>query len=353
VIVPERGFDPDAGSKATVGGQPAPVTKTTLQDGGVSVGVGRVQVEISPRNQQGPAAPSAPGRATDLSVATGQSATVSGGGLLPGSVLQVWLPGVTGGVAKELARIPVKSDGSFASELTFTPQQTGAPVPIGRQLLQVTGFDERGDQTVVDMTIAIAQGAPAPEPNRATGALPGLLPGQSLATAAGLPENVVIEARPEVQQVAVISDGWSFTVGLPETSGSVEASEGGASIVFEQQQTATVSGDGFQPDTRVDIWLFSDPTLLGSVIVAADGSFSGEVYLDPNFAVVGEHTLQLQGVGMDGFIRAANLGVVVEGHEAQTSDTGNSVLWWIVGAFLLALLFLLLLLARRRRSQEQ
>jgi hypothetical protein len=349
VIVPARGFDPDAGSKATVGGITAPVTKTTPEAGGVSVGVGRVQVDISPSNQQGPPAPSAPGRATDLSVSTGQSATVSGGGLLPGSVLQVWLPGVMGGVAKELARIPVKNDGSFNSELTFTPQQTGVPVPIGRQVLQVTGFDQRGNQTVVDMTIMIAQGAPTPEPNRATGSLPGLLPGQSLATSAGLPESVVIEARPEVQQVAVVSDGWSFTVGLPETSGSVEASEGGAEIVFEQQQTATVSGYGFQPDTRVDIWLFSDPTLLGSVIVASDGSFSGEVYLDPNFAVVGEHTLQLQGVGMDGFIRAANLGVVVEGFEAATSDTSSTVLWWVVGgAGLLAVVIAAVVLSRGR-----
>jgi hypothetical protein len=99
----------------------------------------------------------------------------------------------------------------------------------------------------------------------------------------------------------------------------------------------------------VDIWLFSDPTLLGSVIVAADGSFSGEVYLDPNFAVVGEHTLQLQGVGMDGFIRAANLGVVVEGFEAATSDTGNTVLWWVFGgAGLLAVVIAAVVLSRGR-----
>jgi uncharacterized repeat protein (TIGR02543 family) len=349
VIDPARGFNPDAGSKATVGGQLIPVTMTTPQDGGVSVRAGRVQVEISPDTQQGPAVPNA--RATDLSVVAGKSATVSGGGLLPGSVLQVWLPGMTGGTAKELARIPVKGDGSFASELTFTPQQTGAPVPIGRQVLQVTGFDERGNQTVVDMTIMITQGAPAPELNRATGSLPGLLPGQSLATAAGLPENAVIEVRPEVRQVAVVSDGWSFSVGLPERSGSVQSSEGGAEIVFEQQQTATVSGEGFQPDTRVDMWLFSEPTLLGSVIVEADGSFSGEVYLDPNFAMIGEHTLQLQGVGMDGFIRAANLGVVVEGSEAPT---GSSLVWWSLGvAGLLALLTTVAVLASRRMRRAR
>jgi hypothetical protein len=219
-------------------------------------------------------------------------------------------------------------------------------VPIGRQVLQVTGFDERGNQTVVDMTIMISQGAPAPELNRSTGSLPGLLPGQSLATAAGLPENAVIEVRPEVRQVAVVSDGWSFSVGLPERSGSVQPSEGGAEIVFEQKQTATVSGEGFQPDTRVDMWLFSDPTLLGSVTVGADGSFSGEVYLDPNFAVVGEHTLQLQGVGMDGFIRAANLGVVVEASEPLS---GSAFLWPVLAvAGLLAVLITLVLLATSR-----
>jgi hypothetical protein len=349
VIVPERGFDPDAGSKATVGGTTAPVTKTTPEAGGVSVGVGRVEVTVSPTSPQGAAAPSAPGRQSDLSVSTGQSASVSGGGLLPGSVLQVWLPGVTGVAAKELARIPVKNDGSFESQLTFSPSQTGAPVPIGRQVLQVTGFDQRGNQTVVDMTITISQGAPTPELNRSTGSLPGLLPGQSLATAAGVPESVVVEARPSTQQVAVISEDWSFTVGLPETTGAVAQSGDGASIIFEQQQTATVSGDGFQPDTRVDIWLFSNPTLLGSVVVSADGSFSGEVYLDPNFAVVGEHTLQLQGVGMDGFIRAANLGVVVEEFEAATSDTGGTLLWWVVGgAGLLAVVIAAVVLSRGR-----
>jgi hypothetical protein len=253
---------------------------------------------------------------------------------------------VTGGLAKELARIPVKDDGSFASELTFPAQQTGAPVPIGRQVLQVTGFDERGNQTVIDMTIMIAQGEPSPEFNRATGSLPGIPPGQSLVTAAGLPENAAIEVRSEARQVAVVSDGWSFSVGLPEASGSVQGSEGGAAIVFEQQQTATVSGEGFQPDTRIDIWLFSDPTLLGSIIVGSDGSFSGEVFLDAKLALVGEHILQLQGVGMDGFIRAANLGVVVEESEPQTD---SALLWWVLGVVgLLALLITVALPATRR-----
>jgi hypothetical protein len=102
---------------------------------------------------------------------------------------------------------------------------------------------------------------------------------------------------------------WAFYGEVPEGSGGVEQVDSGATITMVQTKTASVSGEGFQPDTRVDIWLFSDPTLLGSVIVAADGSFTGEVYVDARYAVAGEHTLQLQGVAEDGFIKAANLGV--------------------------------------------
>jgi hypothetical protein len=55
----------------------------------------------------------------------------------------------------------------------------------------------------------------------------------------------------------------------------------------------------------------------------------------------GNHTLQIQGVGADGFIRAANLGVTVveptteamDGAE-QTTSSGMTWLWWVIGLLL-------------------
>lgn len=350
VIAPERGFDPDAGSQARVGGLPATVTKTTPAQGGVSIGVGRVQVGITPTTPQPSGPAPIPGRSSDVSVSAGQSATVSGGGLLPGSQLQVWLPGLRGDAAKELARIPVKTDGTFESELTFSARQSDTPVPLGRQVIQVTGFDELGNQTIVDMTITIGQGDPSPEPNRTVNALPDLAPGQSLATSAGVPELVTIEARPDSREVAVVSGEWNFTVSLPDDAGQVEQVDSGATIRLVQAKTATVSGEGFQPDTRVDIWLFSDPTLLGSATVLADGSFTGKVSLDSRYAVIGEHTLQLQGVGVDGFIKAANLGVVVEEPLLASADNDSSIMFWVVGvALLIAFLSAAILFIRRRQ----
>jgi hypothetical protein len=176
-----------------------------------------------------------------------------------------------------------------------------------------------------------------------------LRPGQSLATSAGVPEIVTIEARPDTREVAVTSGEWAFNVSLPADGGAVEQGATGAMVTLMQSRSATVSGNGFQPGTRVDIWLFSTPTLLGSVVVGADGAFVGDVYLDSRFAATGEHTLQLQGVAMDGFIKAANLGVVVqESVVLATTGATTLMLWVAVIAALIAAMALLFLVALRR-----
>lgn len=353
---PGRNFDPSVGTRATVGGAPATVTSTPLTNRGVLVRTGSVVLGFNPDNGAGGGGSQNPSaNSSDLTVASGKSTTVSGGGLLPGSQMQVWLPGTNGLVPKELARIPVKSDGTFDSQVSFTSRQSETPIPIGPQVMQVTGYDAQGNQTVVDMTINIAQGSPEPEPNRLVDALPELGPGQSLATSAGVPEIVTIEARPEVREVAVTSGEWSFSVSLPDDAGRVEQVAAGANITLTQSRSAAVSGEGFQPDTRVDVWLFSTPTLLGSMIVSADGSFSGEVYLDSRFAILGEHTLQLQGVAEDGFVKAANLGVVVQESVVLASDGAATVMiWGAVSLVAAAVAFAVALwMVRRRRWATQ
>jgi len=63
--------------------------------------------------------------------------------------------------------------------------------------------------------------------------------------------------------------------------------------------------------------------------------------------------LQLQGVGVDGFIKAANLGVSVVERAVVTSSGASVLLWSVVGvsALLLVALFVgVALRARRRRA---
>ena len=329
-----------------------PVTTTTTQQGnsGVSVKAGALEIGVgvkvpsptsSVRTNPITAAP-------ELVVAAGETATLNAKGMLPESTVQVWLPGANG---RELARIPVAADGSISGDVPLTITRGEAPIPVGRQVLQVTGFDEAGNQTVIDTVINIAQGAPAPERLRETDEVPDLQPGQTLATSAGAPETVRISANAETRQVSIESDEWTFTVTVPEANGSVnETAPGAPTVQFLQASTAVVDGEGFQPDTRVDIFLFSDPTLLGSFTVAEDGSVSAEIYLDKRFATIGDHTLQIQGVGNDGYVKAANLGVLVEEPPMETTaHTALTFVWWIIAGVILAAVLLVVLVSRRRQ----
>ncbi len=80
---------------------------------------------------------------------------------------------------------------------------------------------------------------------------------------------------------------------------------------FTRDAPVTFSGEGFMPGSRADVWLFSDPTLLGTVDIKEDGTFTALFAVDSAFVPTGNHTLQIQGVGDDGYVRAANLGVQV------------------------------------------
>jgi hypothetical protein len=226
------------------------------------------------------------------------------------------------------------------------------PVPIGRQVLQVVGYDERGNQTVVEMTINISQGVPAPEPNRQAGALPALLAGQSLATSGGIPEEVLVRAVPDARNVSIEGPGWAMTVNVDRPETVAENSGGPPLLRLEQSSVGTAGGSGFLPGTLATVWLFSDPTLMTTVTVDDAGSFSADFLVDGRLILPGEHTLQIQGVGVDGFIKAANLGVVVEEPLQLTSDSASGLLYWVVGLFLVAILVGALFLAaikRRRR----
>jgi hypothetical protein len=192
--------------------------------------------------------------------------------------------------------------------------------------------DENRQQTVVEMTINIAQPPPAPEFNRSTNERPALLPGQSIATNGGQPEAVTVTPIPDQKQATIQGDGWSMAV-QADGDGGVASGDGGAVVTFVRDQGAVVSGEGFMPGTRADVFLFSEPTLLGTVEIDGNGEFNGTVNIDGNVVTVGEHTLQLQGVGEDGYVRSANLGVTVADEApALTEETSGSFLWLLLAA---------------------
>ena len=336
-----------------LGGRPTTVTTTVPTTTQLDVRAGGVNLGVKVLEDQGQISQSDDGT-TEIAVRKGAAASITGSGFRPGATVQVFMP-LQGDNAKELTRIPVQPDGSFDGSAPFATRPGDAPLPIGKNVLQLVSLDNDGNQVVVEMAVNIAQGAPAPEQNRIEGVIPTMTPGQSIATSGGEPVPVRITPVSEQKLAVVEGDGWTMAVNVAAENGGVEPSEGGALLKLVRDESVVVSGGGFMAGTRADVWLFSDPTLLGTVTIDENGEFTGEVNIDPNMIPVGEHTLQLQGVGEDGYVKAASLGVLVDDavEAAPTAvEQGLGFIWWILAAIVLLAVIVVLLLWRRSATPE-
>ncbi len=336
---------------ALIGGVPTTTTSRVIDQSKLNILAGALNLEVQVKQDQGTVTRNDSG-GTQLEVRKGSSTTITGSGVRPFSTVQVFLP-LQGENAKEIARIPTTATGTFNGQAVFATQLKEMPLPIGRQVLQIVSADPSGRQAVVEMTVNIAQPAPAPEQNRDNGELPELPPGSSIATRAGVPVPVTIEAIEQEGQAIVQGDGWNMSIDVPDANGQVTKTDGGALLKFVQNETVFVQGDGFLPGTRADVWLFSDPTLLGTVDIDENGNFSGQIAVDGKFVPTGEHTLQVQGVGTDGYVRAANLGVVVEANPVASSSALSSIWAYALIAVGLGATWWFFIVARRRRKEAK
>jgi hypothetical protein len=329
-----------------VGGRSVPVRVEVKNPNTLTLGVRNVNLELRVASGQGSVR--SQGGTAQLQVVRGASAAIAGSGLLPQSTVQVFLT-VPGSDALTLARIPVDASGAFSGDAISQAMGLERPLPIGRQVLQMVMVDADRQQTVVELTIDILQPAPAPELDSAEGSAPTLRPGQLMATNGGGRESVTVTADADQKQATVVGDGWSMAIAPDGGSGGAESSgEDSVLLTLVRDQGTTVSGDGFMPGTRADVWLFSDPTLLGTVEIDENGEFSGVVNIDGTAVAAGEHTLQLQGVGADGYVRAANLGVSVVDEAPSAFDW-----WWVWLAVVAAVLLFALWRYRTARREDR
>jgi len=292
--------------------------------------------------------------ATEVQLRSGGAATVTGTGLAPRANAQVYLL-TRGQETRQLANTPTDDAGAFSSEAVFATSLQDPPIPVGRHTMQVVTLDQQGRQIVVEFAVNIAQPGPAPEPNRQVGEIPQLTPGQSLATNAGIPEAVTLSVLQDQQQAFIEGAGWSMAVDVTDSlAGVQEPTPGSLLLELTRGRETRIFGSGFMPSTRADVWLFSEPTLLGTVEVNGEGNFSGVVTIDDRLVAPGEHTLQLQAIGEDGFVRAVNLGVVVNDEQpvAATEEQARGLMWPLgaLGAVALAAIVGLWLWSRLRRN---
>jgi hypothetical protein len=119
------------------------------------------------------------------------------------------------------------------------------------------------------------------------------------------------------------------------------------------RETVSISGSGFQPDTGVEVWVFSDPVLLGTALVDESGHFAATLDL-PASLPVGNHTVQAEGTTIRGTAKALAVGLTIEQLPADspqlpvTGHTSDVATW-----SLLLIAFGALTALRLRRQHEQ
>ncbi|MFM7147353.1 MAG: hypothetical protein ACKOW5_13585, partial [Actinomycetales bacterium] len=104
--------------------------------------------------------------------------------------------------------------------------------------------------------------------------------------------------------------GTGFTMNLSGTSssgGPLGFSSNGALLV-EANRLVKVSGTGFQPNSKVSVFMFSTARTLGTLTTNAQGSFDGSVGV-PLDILPGEHTVQVNGYTTSNQVRSLSLGV--------------------------------------------
>jgi hypothetical protein len=268
-------------------------------------------------------------------------------------VVDVWLPGRGDTGPTNIAQIPVGEDGSFSADVDVFAG-SDEPLPIGRNVVQIVTTNAQGETIVVDMPFTLTQGGPTPEVLRSTGETPDAPAVGIVNTNQGDPTETRVTSVPGQGIVSVESDTWAFTIGINTTSGVVEGTDSDTVIRTTSNTEVTVSGSGFMADTRVDVWAFSTPTLLGNATVDQDGSVSVTVTVTPQALEVGAHTLQLQAVGEDGFIRTSNLPMQIEAAPASvtTGDSAGTLLWLTVSIAAAIIVLALLVAFLLRRGQR-
>ena len=105
-------------------------------------------------------------------------------------------------------------------------------------------------------------------------------------------------------------------------------------LIFFVEKEGVANGYGFKPGSTAEVWLASEPRLLGTVQVQEDGTWE-KVFDVPSDLDDGEHTIQAEGIGYDGSDQAVNAGVMIQRSAPELPATGNGSAPWQLAVVML------------------
>ena len=143
--------------------------------------------------------------------------------------------------------------------------------------------------------------APVTAPDTVTVTTPAAKPEMKTA---GIVEVVTVQQNQEKTGIIVSSESWSLAIKSTTQFVQGSVTDTSARVVIEKGNTVTTSGTGFKPNSQVDVYVYSTPTWLGSVITDEFGNFTTTLPM-PTSLPEGDHTFQAQGLTPDNNVRTA------------------------------------------------
>lgn len=179
--------------------------------------------------------------------------------------------------------------------------------------------DWTASPVVAALTVTQAPAAPVTDP--ATGARPAPAPGATLSTVDGAPA-VVTSAAAAGGGVTLTGDGFTALVAAVGAGSARQPLDADGRLVVNRRHQVHVSMTGFAADARTDVWLFSDPVLIGQVTSDAHGAVEATLPV-PATLPAGQHALQVNGVTATGAQRSLTVGLLLQDDPAPPSpDAG-------------------------------
>jgi hypothetical protein len=151
----------------------------------------------------------------------------------------------------------------------------------------------------------------------------------------------------ENNQMVVNAGSLSATMSSLDKTGKTSPLDSDGNIHLKGGDVIKISVGGFKPDSVVEVWLFSTPTKLGSVVVGADGTVTG-AYRLPAGIKSGSHRVVVTARMANGKPTTFTLGILVG--DISTTSTLTRVLIAIPITLAVGFGFLLPTQLRRRRK---
>jgi hypothetical protein len=249
------------------------------------------------------------------------------------------------------------SDATTAS--TLLPAPTGVTAVVGGSTVTVSWQPPAGTWPITGYT---AHAAPVVQDQQS-----GNEPPHCDTTAAAARSCVIVVPAGAKYRVVVQAEGNELggvssdplttdTITEPTAPATVPTgadaltSPSGALGTLTPGKELTLTGSGYAPNSTVSLYIYSTPTLLGTVVTDASGNFSKAVTVPANLAPGGHHLVSA-GVDANGSPRYLRTDVTVAAAANQLAWTGFETMPYVgAGVLAVAAGVGMVLITRRRRT---